>query len=128
MSKRTLGVVLAVLSAPIATSAQTTSGWVLWEKIMTAKAGAESVTWEPLDGFESIAECRQIGQQTLQYALDYMKSGAGKMLGPVRPDGRSAIFESANVKPRQTVDTRFLCFPGALDPRPRQAPAPSAKR
>jgi hypothetical protein len=128
MSKRGLGVLLAVLSWPVATSAQATSGWVLWEKTMVDKAGAESVTWVPLDGFESIAECRQTGQQTLQYALDYVKSGAGKLLGPVRPDGRSAIWEVTNAKPRQTVDTRFLCFPGALDPRPRQAPSPSTKR
>jgi hypothetical protein len=128
MSKSALGVVLALLCGPAATSAQTASGWVLWEKNMVARAGAESVTWEPMDGFESIAECRQNGQQLLQYALDYVKSGAGKMLGPVRPDGRSLIYEVTNAKPRQTVDTRFLCFPGTLDPRPRQAPAPSIKR
>jgi len=128
MSKSALLVLLALLCAPVATSAQTASGWVLWEKNMVAKAGAETVTWEPMDGFESIAECRQIGQQLLQYALDYMKSGAGKLLGPVRPDGRSAMFEVANAKPRQTVDTRYLCFPGTLDPRPRQAPVPSTRR
>ncbi|HEV8395068.1 MAG TPA: hypothetical protein VGQ37_12385 [Vicinamibacterales bacterium] len=112
----------------MATSAQTTSGWVLWEMTMVTKAGADSVTWVPLDGFESIAECRQTGQQMLQNALDYVKSGAGKLLGPVRPDGRSLIYEVTNAKPRQTVDTRFLCFPGALDPRARQAPTPSPKR
>jgi hypothetical protein len=128
MSKGILGVVVALLSAPIATSAQTTSGWVLWEMTMVTKAGADAVTWMPLDGFESIAECRQTGQQQLQYALDYVKSGAGKLLGPVRPDGRSLIYEVTNATPRQTVDTRFLCFPGALDPRPRQAPTPSPKR
>ena len=128
MSKSALGVVLAFLSCPVASSAQTASGWVLWEKNMVTRAGAESVTWEPMDGFESIAECRQTGQQLLQYALDYMKSGAGTLLGPVRPDGRSAMFEVTNAGPRHTVDTRFLCFPGALDPRPRLAPAPSTKR
>ena len=128
MSKRSLGVVLALLSWPVATSAQTTSGWVLWEKNMVTKAGAESVTWEPMDGFESVAECRQTGQQLLQYALDYVKSGVGKLLGPVRPDGRSIIYEVTNAKPGQTVDTRFLCFPGTLDPRPREAPPRSTKR
>ena len=128
MSKRALGVLVALLFWPVAPSAQTTSGWVLWEKNMAARAGTESVTWEPIDGFESIAECRQMGQQQLQYALDYVKSGAGTLLGPVRPDGRSLIYEVANAKPRQTVDTRYLCFPGALDPRPRQSPAPSTKR
>jgi hypothetical protein len=128
MSKKALGVMFALLVAPIATSAQATSGWVLWEKTMVDKAGAESVTWVPLDGFESIAECRQTGQQMLQYALDYVKSGAGKLLGPVRPDGRSLIYEVTNAKPRQTVDTRFLCLPGALDPRARQAPTPSPRR
>ena len=128
MSKSALGVVLALFSWPVATSAQAASGWVLWEKNMVTRAGAETVTWEPLDGFESIVECRQTGQQFLQQALEYMKSGAGKLLGPVRPDGRSAMFEMTDARTKHTVDTRYLCFPGALDPRPRGAPAPSTKR
>jgi len=128
MSKSALAVAWVLLGWPVATSAQTTSGWVLWEMTMVTKAGADSVTWVPLDGFESIAECRQTGQQLLQYALDYMKSGAGKLLGPVRPDGRSAVFELTQSGPRQTVDTRYLCFPGTLDPRPREAAPRSTTR
>jgi hypothetical protein len=88
MSKSALTVAWVLLCWPVATSAQTTSGWVLWEMTIVTKAGADSV----------------------------------------RPDGRSLIYEVTNAKPRQTVDTRFLCFPGALDPRARQAPTPSPKR
>jgi hypothetical protein len=46
-----------------------------------------------------------------------MKSGAGKQLGPVRPDGRSAIFDVSKDGVKETLDVRLLCFPGAFDPR-----------
>jgi hypothetical protein len=127
MPQRALGVVFVLLFSPIASIAQTTSGWVLWEKNMVTRTGTESVTWEPMDGFESIADCRQTGQQLLRGALDYMKSGAGKLLGDVRPDGRSAVFEVTNGRTRQTIDIRYLCFPGGLDPRPRETPSRSTK-
>jgi len=57
---------------------------------MSTKGGSDSVTWEPLDGF-----------------------------GPVRPDGRSAIFDVSKDGVKETLDIRLLCFPGAFDPRPK---------
>ena len=71
-----------------------------------------------------LAECRKAGQELLGYALSYMKDGAGKILGPVRPDGRSAIFAVTTDGVQGTVDIRYLCFPGGFDPRPRTATAP----
>jgi hypothetical protein len=126
---RTFVVVLSITSAVTSArvGAQAGSGWILWEKNMIAKAGGETVTWEPQDGFESLRECRESGQKLLGFALAYMKSGAGKLLGDVRPDGRSAIFEVTNQGARETIDIRYLCFPGEFDPRPRPAPATSAK-
>jgi len=78
------------LAAPSRAIAQGTSGWILWEKSMSTKGGSDSVTWEPLDGF-----------------------------GPVRPDGRSAIFDVSKDGVKETLDIRLLCFPGAFDPRPK---------
>ena len=112
-----LGITLTAV--PRLVSGQGTSSWVLWEKTMTSRSGAETVTWEPQDGFESLTECRQSGRQLLQFALEYMKNGAGKLLGSVRPDGRSAMFAVTNAAAGETVDIRYLCFPGAFDPRPR---------
>ena len=83
-----------------------------------------SVTWVPMDGYDALTECRKAGQTLLGYALSYMKDGAGKILGPVRPDGRSAIFAVTTDGVQGTVDIRYLCFPGGFDPRPRNAPAP----
>ena len=111
---------IAAIAAPLPAGAQAGSGWILWEKNMIAKAGGETVTWEPQDGFESLGECRESAQTLLGYALAYMKSGAGKLLGDVRPDGRSAMFEVTNQGARETIDIRYLCFPGEFDPRPRQ--------
>ena len=114
-----LSVALALVT-PTRAIAQGASGWVLWEKNMTTKGGSDSVTWEPLDGFATIAECRLEGQRVFKSALDYMKSGAGKQLGPVRPDGRSAIFDvSKEGGEKETLDIRLLCFPGTFDPRPK---------
>jgi len=115
-----VGLSLALaLAAPARAIAQGTSGWILWEKSMSTKGGSDSVTWEPLDGFATIAECRLEGQRVFKSALDYMKSGAGKQLGPVRPDGRSAIFDVSKDGVKETLDIRLLCFPGAFDPRPK---------
>ena len=130
MKRSVIVVVLSGTIAACATSpvdAQAGPGWVLWEKNMVATAGSESVTWGPLDGFESIAECRQNGQQTLKGALEYYNSGVGKQLGQVRPDGRSAVFEVTKAGTKQTIDIRYLCFPGQFDPRPHPT-APPAKR
>jgi hypothetical protein len=115
--------IAAILSVPL--RAQTAAGWILWEKNMASKPGAPmSVTWVPMDGYDALAECRKAGQTLLGYALSYMKDGAGKILGPVRPDGRSAIFAVTTDGVQGTVDIRYLCFPGGFDPRPRNAPAP----
>ena len=119
---------VGVVATPCVVGAQGAAGWILWEKNMISKPGApESVTWEPLDGYDTLAACRRTGQEHLKNALAYMNSGAGKQLGPVRPDGRSAMFAVPDAGATQTVDIRYLCFPGGFDPRPRTAAAPSAK-
>jgi hypothetical protein len=126
-----IGLILVLTVAPSSrASAQGASGWILWEKNMATKNGADSTTWEPLDGFATIAECRLEGQRVFKNALAYMNSGAGKQLGPVRPDGRSAIFDVSKDGVKETLDIRLLCFPGSLDPRPRptsslRTPAPA---
>jgi hypothetical protein len=95
------------------------AGWILWEKNMVTRAGRQRTTWEPLDGFESLADCRTTAQPVLQAAVDYMPTTGAKMLGPVRPDGRSAMFTLTKGGVQETTDLRYLCFPGAFDPRPQ---------
>jgi hypothetical protein len=90
--------------------------WVLWEKRMTFKDAGEATAWEPLDGFDRLADCQKSGQEILKGALGFMGSEGRKLLG-VRPDGRSATYEDGESGARHTVDTRFLCFPGPFDPR-----------
>jgi hypothetical protein len=123
MKSRTLIVVsIALITAAVAVPSPVraqAAGWILWEKNMIAKAGSEITTWEPQDGFESIAECRTSGQQLIESALAFMKSSGGKLLGDVRPDGRSAVFAVTNAGAQETIDIRFICFPGVFDPRPR---------
>jgi len=113
--------VFVATAAPPAVRAQAASGWILWEKFMRMKAGSETVTWEPQDGFESLAECRAVAQQLLQAALAYMKDGGGGKLLAVRPDGRSAAFTVTDGGVQGTLDIRYVCFPGAFDPRGRAA-------
>jgi hypothetical protein len=49
--------------------AQAAAGWILWEKNMINKpASPPLVTWEPLDGYERIVECRRSGQDLLRAA------------------------------------------------------------
>jgi len=48
------------------------SGFILWEKNMTSRAGLETTTWEPLDGYESLSECRDSAKPLLQAAANYM--------------------------------------------------------
>ena len=95
---------------------------------MVNKPGSPAaVTWEPMDGYDSIAECRKTGQEHLKNALTSMNNGAGRLLGPVRPDGRSAMFAVTEAGSQGTVDSRYLCFPGSFDPRAQQGPRPSPK-
>ena len=82
------------------------------------KGTTETTQWEPQDGFDTLAECRTSARELLQLALAYMKSGAGTRMGPVRPDGRSAMFALTGTGEKQTLDIRYLCFPGTFDPRP----------
>jgi hypothetical protein len=117
-----------VVETPCVVDAQSAAGWILWEKHMISKPGSpESVTWEPVDGYDALAECRKTGQEHLKNALAYMNGGAGKLLGSVRPDGRSATFALTDTAAGQTVDIRYLCFPGGFDPRPRTVPTLSGK-
>ena len=123
--------IAVVMSAPlpVGARAQEGSGWILWEKNMINKPGMpESVTWEPLDGYELLTECRDSGRELLKAALVYMNGGGGKLLGSIRPDGRSATFAVTRDGAQGTIDIRYLCFPGGFDPRPPGAPSPSPKR
>jgi hypothetical protein len=91
--------------------------WVLWEKRMTFTESGETTAWEPLDGFERLADCQKSGREILQEALPYMKSEGHKLL-TVRPDGRSAAYEEGAGQTKSTIDARYLCFPGPFNARP----------
>lgn len=110
----------AIASAASIAEAQSASGWILWEKNFTTKGSTETTMWEPLDGFDALAECWMTAQKIFQTALASMKNNGGKLLGDVRPDGRSGAFAVTVAGVEQTVDIRYLCFPGAFDPRPQR--------
>ena len=110
--------IVAIAGASSVAAAQAAAGWILWEKNFRVKGIAETTEWEPLDGFDTLGECRATAREQFQFALAYMKSGAGTLMGPVRPDGRSATFVLTGTGEKQTVDIRYLCFPGTFDPRP----------
>ena len=109
----------AIACAPSSSGAQTASAWTLWEKNYTMKGTTGTTTWEPQDGFEQLNDCRMAGQQILRIALDYMKNNGAKLLGPVQLDGRAATFVTGDSANQNTVNIRYLCFPGSFDPRPR---------
>jgi hypothetical protein len=104
---------------PSLASAQSASAWILWEKNFTAKGDTGTTTWEPQDGYVSLASCRTSAQQLLKFALEYMKSMGGKPLGPVQLDGRAVMFALTDAGVQQRIDIRYLCFPGTFDPRQR---------
>lgn len=116
-----LGVVLVLALAAIyaANSIRngTASTWVLWEKTMTTKDATMTTEWEPLDGFDRLADCHRMGQEIIQDAHPFMTSGGRKLLS-VRPDGRSAVYTITEGGAQHTIDYRLLCFPGPFDPRP----------
>jgi hypothetical protein len=120
---RSIGIIVLLVSVLAGGSsfaaAQSTSAWILWEKNFTTKGDVGATTWEPQDGFDSLASCRASAQQLLKFALDYMKSVGGKALGPVQLDGRAAMFAITDSGVQQRIDIRYLCFPGTFDPRPR---------
>jgi len=114
------GWLMAALVSPVAMACSSApkdaDAWVLWEKRMTFSGGGDTTAWEPLDGFDRLAACQKSGQEILRSALAFMGSEGRKLLS-VRPDGRSAAYEETAGAAKQTVDARFLCFPGSLDPR-----------
>jgi hypothetical protein len=112
-------IVVALGGTPSPVDAQSTAGWVLWEKYSLTKGGAQTTTWEPQDGFDVLADCRLSARQLVQVALDYVKASGGKVLGPAQLEGRAVGFELTEGGVQQRVDVRYLCFPGTLDPRPR---------
>ena len=116
-----LGVALVSLAALsptfIGAIAGNRSSWVLWERNLTTKEGNATPLWEPIDGFDRLTDCQRSGRQILQTALTFMKNSGGKLLGDVRPDGRSATFAVTEAGAEQTVDVRYLCFPGTFEPR-----------
>ena len=67
------------------------SSWILWEKTMPMKDGDTTTAWEPLEGFDRLADCHRSGLGIVQTARDFMNSG-GRTLVAVRPDGRSAVY------------------------------------
>jgi hypothetical protein len=110
-------VATALATAPSSVVAQSSSSsWILWEKTYTTKGkAAPTTTWEPYDGYDSLAECRKAAQPLLQAALAYVKSMKGKV--PKELDGRAATYTITESGVEQTTDLRFLCFPGPFDPR-----------
>jgi hypothetical protein len=116
-----LGVALLSVAALSPTlmraAADKTSAWVLWEKNVTTKEGGGTTQWEAIDGFESLTRCQRSGQQIMQIGVDAMKQAGGQLLGDVRPDGRSAMFAVNERGAQQSVEWRYLCFPGTFDPR-----------
>jgi hypothetical protein len=113
-------VATALATAPSSVVAQSSSSsWILWEKTYTTKGkAAPTTTWEPYDGYDSLAECRKAAQPLLQAALAYVKSMKGKVLGlPKELEGRAATYTITESGVEQTTDLRFLCFPGPFDPR-----------
>jgi hypothetical protein len=120
------GVLVGLLAVLYMVSPKNQSGWVLWEKRMTFRDGGEATTWEPLDGFERLGDCHRSGQEIVADALEFMRSGGRKLLS-VRPDGRSAAY-AVEGDAQHTVDTRYLCFPGAFDPRVPVAAQPGVPR
>ena len=120
-----LAVVLVSLVAFACTlSPKGAAAWVLWEKRMTFKDAGEATVWEPLDGFDRLADCQKSGQEILKGALGFMGSEGRKLLS-VRPDGLSAAYEVSEGGARHTVDTRLLRFPGPLDPRAGRGDGPT---
>ena len=114
-----LGAIVSVFALAYLFNAQSNgnaSSWILWEKTMTMKDGDVTMAWEPLEGFDRLADCHQSGLGIVQAARDFMNSG-GRTLVAVRPDGRSAVYSVMEGGAQQTVDYRLLCFPGPFDPR-----------
>jgi len=109
----------ALTTTPSFVGAQSSSSsWILWEKTYTTKGKAAPVTtWEPYDGYDTLAECRKAAPPLIQFALAYVKSVNGKQLGPVQMDGRAVTYAITESGVEQTIDLRFLCFPGPFDPR-----------
>lgn len=125
MTVRPIAFVALIASVLVGASssarAQSTSSWILWEKTYTTKGkAAPTTTWEPYDGYDTLAECRKAALPLVQAALAYVKSLNGKVLGlPRELEGRAAVFTTTESGVEQTTDLRFLCFPGPFDPRPR---------
>ena len=119
-------IVLALLACvvggePSFAGAQSSSAWILWEKTYTTKGkAAPTTTWEPYDGYDTLAECRKAALPLVQAAIAYVKSMNGKVLGPVQMGGRAVTYTLTESGVQQTIDVRYLCFPGPFDPRPRQ--------
>jgi hypothetical protein len=107
---------LVALTVAYRVTSKDAVAWVLWEKRMMFKDDGEATAWEPLDGFDRLADCQKSGQEILRTSLDFMRSGGRKLLS-VRPDGRSAAYEATDGGAKTTIDTRYLCFPGQFDPR-----------
>jgi len=115
-----VALIIAAFAGASSAQTQTGSAWILWEKTYTTKGTAAPTTmWEPYDGYSTLGECRKAALPLVQYALDYVKSGNGKVLGPVQMDGRAVTYTITESGVQQTVNVRYLCFPGPFDPRPR---------
>jgi len=115
-----IALIIAAFAGVSSAQTQTGSAWILWEKTYTTKGTAAPTTmWEPYDGYSTLGECRKAALPLVQYALDYVKSSNGKVLGPVQMDGRAVTYTITESGVQQTVNVRYLCFPAPFDPRPR---------
>jgi hypothetical protein len=98
-------------------------GWVLWQKdtnlkVTPNKPLSNTVNWFPEDGFDTIANCREAGQQNLAELLARYKT-LQNVRAQVKP-GRSEVMFAFPVAADGTVETNevsYLCFPGGFDPR-----------
>lgn len=108
---------------PASLAAQSTAGWVLWQKVTYSQKVANApltsapTEWEPQDGYERLADCRAaVTAQVQALPKAYKETGAqveaaANMIVVISP--------ATQQKPLSVMNLTFVCFPGNLDPRPR---------
>ena len=123
-------VAATIVAFPVATQAQS-PGWVLWDKTTESEARAGSPAtntgewYEPLNGYESAAECRDDIRRriadlevTLPAFLKAMKINA-EVIVSIDRRSISMLYPTDAAGVAKGRQRSFVCFPGTLDPRPR---------